>query len=129
MVDVRQRCKGQPGGQLTWLEPGMVLEEAEDWLWSSEGMGELPGLSQCPAGRCESQALWCVGASGARAGVVGGVGRGERQTYDLIQRLDSLLPLESRTMETSACREAVFCCQGSLRSFRALLVVCFSDSG
>lgn len=37
----------------------------------------------------------------------GGAGRGEKQPYDLIQRLDSLLPLEARTVETWVCREAM----------------------
>lgn len=48
-----------------------------------------------------------VGAVGCRASVAGGEGRGPRQPRDLIQRLDSLLLLESRTMETSVSRESV----------------------
>ena len=54
-----------------------------------------------------------VGAVGCRASVAGGEGRGKRQPCDLIQRLDSLLLLESRTMETSVSRESVLYLPGA----------------
>lgn len=36
------------------------------------------------------------------------MGRGEKQPSDLSQRLGFLLPQESRTMETTVCRETMF---------------------
>lgn len=45
--------------------------------------------------------------------MAGGMRRGERQPHHLIQKLDSSLPPELSTMETSVCREAMLYWPGS----------------
>lgn len=109
-VDRIRGCKGDSSLGWRWFWKTMMLGYGE-------GRGELPGLTRAQQVLMESQALWGVGAVRGRAGVAGGAGRGEKQPYDLIQRLDSLLPLEARTVETWVCRGRWYVRQGSLRSF------------